>query len=104
MPEQQLITFYHGDGVGMIKAKARFKNLNRAPHQRLDLRQTARGLKQLRQIVEVYACIRMVGAEAPRVNRQRASVKRFSFRKLRAFLQVIFHLIQQSRNLPELNY
>ena len=57
----------------MIGAEAFLVDGERAAHQGLGLRKTVRGLKQLRQIVEVSGHIGMIGAEAFLVDGERAA-------------------------------
>ena len=57
----------------MAGAEAFLVDGQRAAHQGLGLGKPVRGLKQLRQIIEVYGHIGMAGAEAFLVDGQRAA-------------------------------
>ena len=61
--------------------QARFQDGQRAPHQGLGLRKAVRGLKQLRQIVQVSGHVGMTGAEAFLVDGQRAPHQGLGLRK-----------------------
>ncbi len=61
----------------MIRPVALLVDRERAAHQRLGLGEAVRGLKQLREIVEVGRHIGMIGPEALLVDRERAAHQRF---------------------------
>ena len=65
----------------MIGAEAFLVDGKRAAHQGLGLGKPVRGLKQLRQIVEVRGHIGMIGAEAFLVDGERAAHQGLGLRK-----------------------
>ncbi len=62
--KQHLVVSAHRLRAGVIRPKAIRENLPRAPHRRLGLGKTVRGLKQRRQIVQADGHLGMTGAEA----------------------------------------